>query len=77
VRTDDWKYIRGSDGSAELFDLGSDPAESTNLVNDRPDVARKLDERLDSEFDPLATLTNSLSEVEESARRNLEDLGYI
>jgi arylsulfatase A-like enzyme len=34
LRSDQWRYIRYSDGSQELYDLRSDPNEWTNLVED-------------------------------------------
>ena len=32
IRTTHWRYARWPDGGEELYDLGNDPAEETNLV---------------------------------------------
>ncbi len=39
VRTDQWRYIRYSDGTEELYDRAKDPDEWTNLAA-RPELAR-------------------------------------
>lgn len=57
IRTTRWKYIeRFREGPDELFDLGDDPGERTNLI-DRPelaDVRRRLGRRLEAFFDRYA-----------------------
>jgi hypothetical protein len=75
------KLVRGSDGSAELFDLREDPSEDHNLIASRPqDVARlgaQLDARL-SEWAAWEGVTSDLTVQErEEIERRLEDLGYI
>jgi len=61
IRMDDWKYIdnttpqawsEGKQGTfnnakPQLYNLADDPSESTNLVDDRPEIARKLARELD------------------------------
>lgn len=42
------KYIRGSDGSAELFDLSADPGETQNLIDREPGCAAAMAARLDA-----------------------------
>ncbi|MEM9824990.1 MAG: sulfatase-like hydrolase/transferase [Planctomycetota bacterium] len=43
VREGDWKYLVNYDGSQpQLYDLKSDRSESNNLVNDHPELARRL-----------------------------------
>ena len=39
-----WKYIWTA--RPELYDLGRDPAEATNLIHEQPQIAEQLDERL-------------------------------
>ncbi|MBX6342800.1 MAG: sulfatase, partial [Thermomicrobiaceae bacterium] len=45
VRTTAWKFIWASDGRHELYDLVSDPGETRNVVDERPDVAASLARR--------------------------------
>jgi len=40
VRQGQWKYIQAP--HPELYDLSADPAEATNRIDDRPDVAARL-----------------------------------
>ncbi|WP_309123484.1 sulfatase [Paenibacillus sp.] len=53
IRDDRYKYIRTYDSGpfvrppAELYDLEEDPGETRNLVDERPDVAAAMQERLD------------------------------
>ena len=46
VREPEWKLIEFADGSRELYYLPDDPGERENLVDERPDQARRLAERL-------------------------------
>lgn len=41
VRDGDWKWIRHA-GQEELFDLSADPAETTDRLADRPEIAARL-----------------------------------
>lgn len=47
IRTRRWKLLRWRDRK-ELYDLDTDPAESNNLVDQRPEVARQLEAKLDA-----------------------------
>jgi arylsulfatase A-like enzyme len=42
VRADDWKLVRTPGGDHWLFDLNTDPGESIDLADDRPDIAGSL-----------------------------------
>ncbi len=45
VREGDWKLLCEYDGSApQLYDLGKDPAETTNLADKSPDLVKRLSE---------------------------------
>ncbi|TWT39918.1 Arylsulfatase [Thalassoglobus neptunius] len=46
VRLGKWKYLRLGDSREFLFDLKSDPQESTNLISEQPEIARDLEEQL-------------------------------
>lgn len=64
----------------ELFDLRSDPAETENVLEDNPEVAEDLDEKLTGYFDGLEALSTDGEAVEyeneEELMDRLEDLGY-
>jgi len=64
IRTDEWKlivprdveYLRSrawydGDGSPELYDLKSDPGETTNVATDYPDMRARLEETLAEELE--------------------------
>ena len=78
IRTDEYKLVRGSDGSTELHDLDADPGERRDLSGDRPERVAALSDRLD---DWLASFEHA--EVEESVaidderEAQLERLGYL
>jgi arylsulfatase A-like enzyme len=48
IREGDWKLIEWDFGKgSELFNLAEDPGEAKNLVDEKPDVAARLAEKLD------------------------------
>lgn len=47
IRNGRLKYIKGENGSGELYDLARDPHESTNLAGERPEIVEQLRSRLD------------------------------
>ena len=78
LRTEDWKYIRSHDGSAELFDLNSDPGETNNIVDNHSELITDFEERLDTEFDSFERSSRArLEGIGGGTRDRLEDLGYI
>ncbi len=81
----DMKFIWGSDGRHELYDLASDPDELSNLINSdsHAEVARDMEARLS---DRLGTMESSRSaepqaddpgELDEQTREALRSLGYL
>lgn len=48
----EFKLIWGSDGRHELYHLSDDPKETHNLIDDKPQVARRLIERLEQVAGP-------------------------
>jgi arylsulfatase A-like enzyme len=85
VRSKGWKYATHiSDPSVadELYDLTSDPRETQNLAETRPDIIREmralLDDHLQTEQRKSVSLADDLSgdELNELAK-HLEKLGYI
>lgn len=78
IRTPRYKYIRGSDGSRELYDVRHDPGEADDLADTRGDVVADLDATLEEWLDSFeyADLTGEV-EIREETRARLEDLGYL
>lgn len=74
-----WKLIAAREGGVskriELFDLASDPAESRNLSEARPDQAERLRHQLES----LGVFPEERPQepLPEEVRRRLESLGYL
>ncbi len=70
VRKGDWKLvkltpIRGGVSSSELFDLSKDVSETTNLVSQKPAIAKELDELLTKWESTLITPTSEPKENNE------------
>ena len=78
VRTDRYKYIRGSDGSLELYDIQCDPGETEDLADARGDVIADLDATLEEWLDSFehADLSGDV-EMRKETRARLDDLGYL
>jgi len=51
LRQDDWKYVKHVGFDSELFNITDDPDETTDLINDKADVAQQLDKVLTGSFD--------------------------
>jgi arylsulfatase A-like enzyme len=78
LRTDRYKYIRGSDGARELYDVQADPGEVTDVAESTPEVVAELDAQLDEwlgSFDH-AEHTDDVS-MDDETKARLEDLGYL
>jgi arylsulfatase A-like enzyme len=77
----DWphKYIHSSDDKHELYNLTSDTGEMTNLIMDKPDLARKLADILEDfqtsrpRFDGIT----SQERLTEEEIKKLKALGYL
>jgi arylsulfatase A-like enzyme len=78
IRTDRWKYIEGTDGHRELFDVASDPWERRDVADENPGVVRDLEAILQAERGSFHAVDGDRpAEMDEAAKRRLEDLGYI
>ena len=73
---DDHKYI--SLPTPELYDLVGDPKETTNLFEEKKNLAKKIDEKLiqyiQTHTDPESTARRALTAAD---RERLESLGYV
>jgi arylsulfatase A-like enzyme len=81
VRTSRHKYIEGSDGSKEFYDLQDDPGEAHNLANKQPRAMTEVQQLLHSELQGRAN--NRISEEPDVKIQDpvvverLRSLGYI
>ena len=78
VRTNGYKYVRGSDGTEWLYDVRGDPGERHDISAASPrqtaDLATALDTWLGS-FDEADTVGSV--EVSGATEDRLADLGYL
>ena len=75
---DGWKYIEAP--SPELYDLGEDPDEVTNLIGRRPELAAEMAERLGRLWRRMSAADPGRSAAaasNEETQRKLAALGYI
>jgi arylsulfatase A-like enzyme len=78
IRTDRWKFIRGSDGTRELYDIENDPKETRDLATDRQHLVQGLSSQLDDWIDSFDHAEHSGNiEIREETKARLEDLGYL
>lgn len=78
IRTENWKLLRGSDGSVELYNINSDPSESENVVDQEPELAQNLEQELDEWLDSFEHSThNGDVSMRDETKQRLEDLGYL
>lgn len=78
IRSEDFKLIVASDGQDELYDLGDDPDELTNVIDRRPGDAVLLRAMLDEWLASFKPSTPDEGLVPDPAiLRRLEDLGYL
>jgi hypothetical protein len=71
----DFKYIRRSDGSQQLFRRDD---ESVDVSDDHPEIARRLATAMDSEPGSLPSVdpTNTNDYVDPDVEEQLKQLGY-
>jgi arylsulfatase A-like enzyme len=78
IRTDQYKYILGSDGLTELYDIVADPREGNDLADTHEDIIGELEDKVGEWFGSFEQ-TEHTSEVSmnEDTKARLEDLGYL
>jgi arylsulfatase A-like enzyme len=65
LREGDWKFLVNADGSdAQLYNLRDDPKETVNVADQRPDIARRLQEKALAWRKSLPKLTHQIREGE-------------
>ena len=79
MRTAEWKYIEGTDGSEELYNINVDPEETTNVANDHPRVCAAFAEQLTAKRGELFRVDRDelTTEMDATTEQRLEDLGYL
>ena len=78
VRTEEWKYIQYPDQPPELYDLKADPGEQHNVIEQYPEVARKLSlaaQAAGAQRD--ARRETGKVELDPEAIKALRELGYL
>jgi arylsulfatase A-like enzyme len=76
----DWpfKYIASTDGRHELYNLENDPLESKNLIDNHPEVARRLAAQLRGFLQQQRQpIDPDLQTLDEEERERLRSLGYL
>jgi len=77
VRYGGYKLVRNRlTGEEFLFDLRRDPGETTSLIDEEPEIARRLGGAIDA-FDQAEAAGVPLSDLSPEERALLEELGYI
>jgi len=78
IRSHDWKLIRGSDGSRELYNIAEDSDELENLALERPEKVSELENELDAWLDSFEhASTTEDADMSDSTKDRLENLGYL
>lgn len=78
VRTDEYKYIRGSDESEQLYDIEQDSDERFDLASTEPDIAADLAADLTEWSDSFEhTERDGEIDMAEGTKDRLRDLGYL
>ncbi len=78
IRTSAWKYIDAP--TAELYDLKSDPGETLNLHDSRPEIVRRLRGDMETAITRQAVSPSDTSPgpaADREARQKLRSLGYL
>lgn len=76
----DWKYLEGSDGRRELYDLSTDPGETTNRHDANEDVTAELASLLRAWTSSHTSYGETVDESEKlkaPLEDRLEKLGYL
>jgi len=74
-----WKFIWGTDGRHELYDLAKDPLETNDLVTQLPEQAKAMESRLQAMLDEMPQVGDAeeTGELDAETRDQLRALGYI
>lgn len=76
---ENWKFIWGTDGRHELYDLEHDPLEKNDLLQQAPEQARAMETRLQAVLAGLPKMRDAeaAGELDDETKAQLRALGYI
>ncbi|ELY54939.1 sulfatase [Natronococcus amylolyticus DSM 10524] len=78
IRGTDWKLIRGSDGTRELYQVSVDQMEADNRSETEPEQAERLEQQLDDWLESFTSEEdNTDADMDQNTKNRLEDLGYL
>jgi len=78
IRSADFKFILGSDGTRELYSINSDPYETNDLVDKQPQEAHILEDTLNKWSSSFKASTfYKKEEISKEALDELRALGYV
>jgi len=78
IRTKQWKYIQGSDGNEELYNISKDPTESDNVIDTYAEISKELCAILNKENGSLTSPVDSANiDADSITKERLKDLGYL
>ncbi|MBU1702749.1 MAG: sulfatase-like hydrolase/transferase [Candidatus Eisenbacteria bacterium] len=75
IRSRDWKYIRAP--RPELYRLGPDPAETTNVIDEYPEIAARLGDWLDWYLVREGPGDPEVEPMDRETLERLRSLGYL
>jgi hypothetical protein len=71
------KLIEGSDGTRSLYDLATDPGETTDCTAERPGALEELTDLLHDWRASLPETQSRAVGMDDRTRQRLEELGYL
>ncbi|MDL5363427.1 sulfatase [Halalkalicoccus sp. NIPERK01] len=78
LRTPDWKYIEGTDGSTTLYNVSNDPDEQIDVSGSNADTHIKLKTRLEGRDGKIRQIEGQTATgMKKKTQQRLEDLGYL
>ncbi|AHG02800.1 sulfatase [Halobacterium sp. DL1] len=78
IRTEEYKFVRGSDGLRELYDLAADAGENDDIADAEPAVADDLESTLDEWLASFEHAdTDESVTISDDRKDRLEQLGYL
>ncbi|WP_435196357.1 sulfatase [Natronomonas sp. EA1] len=78
IYVDNLKFVTGTDGHRALYDLSTDSEESENIMNERPERAKELEQVIEEWIKANSSeLNQPMASPGETVQERLGDLGYL